>query len=812
LSSNCPPLISNFGNQSSSDVTNWTWDFNDGGASTIADPSHLFTFSGVFDVSLIVENAFGCKDTLVQLGLINISGPTGEFILSDTLICKDDSVFFTPTVQNTDNFFWDFGDGIFSIDSFPSHFYNNDGVFSPSLIIENSTGCQYTVTTNDNIVVQSVFVDAGINLEICEGESVQLNGTGSAIQFSWSPFFTLNNPDIANPIANPLVDVMYYLYHSDGVCNAIDSVFVEVHNDIPNASFTTNNHCENDITEFTANSGISTANISYNWSFGSNQQIATNQLAVGVSSIELIVQNLNNNCSDTIIQNIEVFPLPIANFSAIEVCLGEQMLFNDNSSLDVVSWVYNFDDGSVFSTLQNPTYIYQNEGIFSPILNVVSDMGCENEFTLDVQVNELPTPNFLVENHCEGESNIFTDISTISNGTIDFYNFAFGDGTPDGSNMIEYHQYNQSGIFNIVLTVTSNKGCQNTIQKLTEVYALPEIDFTSSQYCFGTPAYFSDFSYSQSGSIVDWAWDFGDKIGLTNTQHPSYIYSKAGTFWVSLSIITDRGCVNEGGKTITIVDLPTANFIADATVCLGNDVIFSDLSAGNGSAIIEWEWDLGDGTVSSVQHPTHTYTYAYIYDVSLSVTSEKGCKNDTLIPAFVEVISLPIADFGVSTLYASELNPEISFYNLSQGATILNWDFDNGQTSVEPNPVVNFEYVRNYYVQLSVLNNEGCESNIIKTIHIHPEYTIFVPNAFSPNGDGDNDIFQAKGNGITEFEMLIYDRWGGIVFETNSIEYGWDGLDASDLLVNNGTYLYHILLYDYNGKLWVYNGELNLFR
>ena len=182
------------------------------------------------------------------------------------------------------------------------------------------------------------------------------------------------------------------------------------------------------------------------------------------------------------------------------------------------------------------------------------------------------------------------------------------------------------------------------------------------------------------------------------------------------------------------------------------------------------------------------------------------------MPAAIEVFNLPNADFSVSTLYASELDPEISFYNLSQGATILNWDFDNGQTSLETNPVVNFEDVRDYNIQLSVLNDEGCESNIIRTIHIHPEYSIFVPNAFSPNSDGDNDIFQAKGNGITEFEMFIYDRWGGVVFETNSIEYGWDGLDASELMVNTGTYLYYISLYDYNGKLWVYNGELNLFR
>ena len=101
---------------------------------------------------------------------------------------------------------------------------------------------------------------------------------------------------------------------------------------------------------------------------------------------------------------------------------------------------------------------------------------------------------------------------------------------------------------------------------------------------------------------------------------------------------------------------------------------------------------------------------------------------------------------------------------------------------------------------------------MIKTINIYPEYTLYTPNAFTPNGDGDNDIFLAEGNGVDSFEMQVFDRWGGIVFESSDIEYGWNGLDASANSVGIGTYMYHISLYDYNGKLWVYNGELNLMR
>jgi PKD repeat protein len=185
LSSDCPPLISDFTNSSSADATDFQWSFGDGGSSSIENPSHLFANSGVFDISLVVENSFGCKDTLVQNGMISIVGPTGSFTMSDTLICKDQTVVFTPTVVNTNGFVWDFGNGIISNDSIPTHAYALGGSFIPVLIIENNSGCQFTVPQNDTLVVREVIVDAGIDAEICTGESVQLNAIGNASDFVW---------------------------------------------------------------------------------------------------------------------------------------------------------------------------------------------------------------------------------------------------------------------------------------------------------------------------------------------------------------------------------------------------------------------------------------------------------------------------------------------------------------------------------------------------------------------------------------------------------------------------------------------------
>ena len=812
VSSNCPPLISNFTNLSTMDVVDWEWVFSDGGNSLVADPSHLFSTSGIFDVSLIVTNQYGCKDTLVQNGLIDVSGPTGSFILSDTLICKGDSVLFNPIVNNTDFYLWDFGNGILSTDSFATQIYTSEGEYLPVLIIEDTSGCQLTINNSDTIRVRSVDVDAGIDFEICEGEQVQLNAIGNATQFTWSPTTALSNPNLSNPIASPIIDVMYYIHHFDGMCAATDSLFVRVFNDLPTSSFTTANHCDGDTVQFSASSGLVTPNIAWEWSFGAITQNPLQQLALGINTIELVTINLDNSCSDTLVQQVEIHSLPSANFSATEVCLGSQTNFLNISSSNVVSWEYNMGDGNGISYLENPNYTYLNEGEFYPTLIVTSDKGCTDEQTDKIIVNELPFANFSVVNSCVGEENIFTDASTITNGIISSWEYIFGDSTTNGGLSTEQHEYASSGTYNVTLNIISDKGCEASVVKETNVYDNPEVDFLAEQYCFGTPTSFTNFSNINNGNIVAWEWSFGDGLGIIGIEHPTYMFNSSGIFSVNLNATSNFGCTSNLSKTITLHALPIANFTSDKTACLGNDISFTDLSTSASTAIENWEWNFGNGTILNDQNPTYEYGYAQTFNVTLLVVSAAGCKHDTTIINAVEIFDNPIADFSASSLTATELSSEIEFYNESNGAVFYTWDFDNGIISTEENPTFDFEEVGSYEVILQVVSEKGCEDEMMKNINIFPEYALYAPNAFTPNGDGNNDVFLAVGGGVTSFEMQVFDRWGGLVFESSDIEYGWDGLDISSNKVETGTYIYHIALYDYNGKLWIYNGELNLMR
>ena len=645
LNSNCPPVASSFINLSSVDAVSFDWNFGDGFFSSIENPVHLFVDSGLFSISLIVQNNFGCKDTLIKHDYIDMLGtmPLGNFFVSDTLTCTNDTVLLYPNVVNVDNFLWDFGNGIISHDSIGIVSYNNSGFFVPSLIIENNNGCQSLITSNDTIIVNEVFVDAGFDLEICEGESVQLHADGNGLLFDWNPSYGLSSFIINDPIANPITSRFYYVNHSDGVCSAIDSVYINVHNDVPNASFTAFNFCDGDVTYFEANSGLISSNNSYLWSFGEDGLLANSVLNIGENNISLIVENLNNSCKDTIESNVEIFENPKIDFILEDVCLNDTAIFIDNSSNDIVTWLYNFGDGMGSSIDQNSSYIYQDPGIYDVSLSVVSDKGCES--------------------------------------TID--------------------------------------------------------------------------------------------------------------------------------KQIIIHSLPSTNFNVVSDICLGDEV---DISYISDVSVLSCNYSFGDGHFSDEQNPIHIYDSLGIFDISLEVVSLNGCKDDTVMSSIIKTHKYPIADFQTNKILASEFSPEIIFYNNSEGGMFFEWDFGNGSYSFEENPTYSFAEPQIYNVTLTTTSDVGCSSEVVKKVQIKPEFTFFVPDAFTPDGDGLNDIFLPLGKRILSFEMQVFDRWGGLIFQSSSIDLGWNGEKSNGEKLNEGIYMYNISVSDLNKKVWVYNGEFRLIR
>ena len=973
-SSNCPPLISSFVDSSSSDVVAWKWTFSDGGVSTFQNPTHLFSASGSFDVTLEVRNSYGCKSIITKDSIINIYGPIGDFIISDSVICQGDTVSYTPIVYNTDYFLWDFGNGIISSDTFPNHIYQTNGSFIPSLIIQNSSGCQKTVNNNNiilvnplpsggyllsdsiickgefvnfipnvintdyynwnfgdgnssndispqhlfqtdgifycdltlennfgckklydnkkiivnpnpsgsytvsktnicqndtvyfspnvintdyftwnfgdgnssnnifashkflssgvystslilennfgckdsiinvNISVDSTFIDLGENLEICLGESIQINALGNLSNYLFTPSTGLSDSNIFNPIASPLVTTTYIVEHFNFLCSVKDTIEIVVHDDIPSISFFSTNHCDGDTINFSALSGLSTNNISWDWSFGSNIQNPSYYFGVGNHQISLTVGNLDNNCYDTLFQYITIYPLPNAEFITNDICLGDTLFIKNNFSQDVVKWTYDMGDNQGLLYDLNPSYLYSQAGTYISNVKVVSNNGCEDDFSDTINIKNVPNVDFFLEDVCAGVKTTFIDNSTIENGDVISYKWYFGDKTVEKFDSVVTHTYTNPGNYNVILNVFSDNGCSSNLVKDIDIHELPIVKFNTENNCVNETINFYDASSSKNGIITSWRWRFNEVDNEFYEKDVSYKFNEARLHNIRLFVEDEKGCTKRYEEKLRIYDLPTVSFTSDTAICLGEEILLQDNSYANYQTIESWKWDLGDGTILNSKDIMHIYQLSGNYDIKLKVITSQNCISNITKKSYISVKESPFVEFKSNKIVTNEHDPIIEFYNHTNGNHHLIWDFNNGQISNEKNPIIEFQQAGNYDVILTAISNTGCSDSSTNTITIHPKMSIYIPNAFTPNSDGINDKFDVKVNSISNYEIHVYSRWGEKIFYSHNELNSWDGSDFNGVFVPNGVYLYHIKIIDQNGKDWAYNGEINLLR
>jgi gliding motility-associated-like protein len=172
---------------------------------------------------------------------------------------------------------------------------------------------------------------------------------------------------------------------------------------------------------------------------------------------------------------------------------------------------------------------------------------------------------------------------------------------------------------------------------------------------------------------------------------------------------------------------------------------------------------------------------------------------------------MPKADFEANPWESDVFSPKVRFTDLSYGANAWNWNFGDGESSNIQHPTHIFPDSGTYSVTLSILSKYGCADEITKSIRINPDFAVFIPNSFTPDGDGINDSFGAKGYGITEYKMLIFDRWGELIFESYKYGDNWNG-KASNKELESEVFVYKITLKDINHKTHQFIGNVNVIR
>ncbi len=348
-----------------------------------------------------------------------------------------------------------------------------------------------------------------------------------------------------------------------------------------------------------------------------------------------------------------------------------------------------------------------------------------------------------------------------------------------------------------------------------EVYA----DFAFSyDSCIAGPVNFTDQSFTQAGQqIIEWSWSFGDSLSA-GEQHPKHEYYDPGDFLINLTVKDENNCTDSKTQPIAYYPAPALIVVSPGEDfgCIGQALFFENQSHPLDESY-ELNWDFGDGQTDSSISPYHTYLQEGLYDIYLSITSPWGCFIDTVFPALVEVFESPQAGFTYSPQELSNFEPEVQFTDTSHLANQWLWyinDF-NSPLFNQANPSYVFPDTGLQVVQLIVVSENECRDTVQKVIDVMPRYSLFMPNAFTPNFDRLNDTFRASGIffGLKDYELQIWDRYGELVFSTRDPREGWNGsMHNTGRPLPPGTYLYYLSFTEPRGKKISKKGSLVLIR
>jgi gliding motility-associated-like protein len=684
-----------------------------------------------------------------------------------------------------------------------------------TVTVTDANGCEATDDVTIT-VVQAPSLDAGMDETICEGDDVQLNAIGTGT-FIWSPIGGLDNASIQNPLANPTVTTTYYATLTDANnCSAVDSVVVNVE-PIPVADFPDPPAaCDGSPVNFTDNSTgfIST----YSWDFGDTQtgSGANPQHiypGIGTYNVSLMVSS-PNGCSSSTTGTAQVVNGPTPNFAVTngpDLCVGEELEISDNSSGPIASYGWDFDDGTT-SSLTSPTHAYANVGAYSITVTLTAPDQCATSQVLDVVVYPNPIADFAADQGCEEQATVFLDASTVSSGTIQGWEWTFGDATPLEYGDAPTHTYASLGTYNVTLIAQTDAGCRDTVTHPVGVNPTPSVSISVNNSCLGDEVTFANSTVPNDNTIASWSWQFGDGTSSDEFE-PTHQYGTLGTVTAQLMAVSDSGCVGTGTTDLEVYPHPQTNFsFSDYEGCIPMAVSFTNESTINPNySIGSYLWDFGNGVTSTEMSPSHTYVTSGNFDVSLiTTTAVGGCADTLAIADLMHIFLTPTASFHYSPTNATMLDPRIHFTNTSIDAANYEWDFGDGNTSTIANPMNGYPAEGDYIITLVALNGI-CTSTTSQEVHIDPETFVYIPNSFTPNGDGLNDYFIPKGIGIEKFSMTIYNRWGEELFYTNTLDEPWRGWYKGAELPND-TYVYQIDIIDVLGEPKTYRGGVTLVR
>ncbi len=522
--------------------------------------------------------------------------------------------------------------------------------------------------------------------------------------------------------------------------------------------------------------------------------------APGQYTVTLVV-NPGVPCTDTAFMEVIVGPPFDVTFTSEDSLCFSGNNFNFISETDApngttIEWDFGLSAITPIATGATINNIQYSTSGYMPVTVEASFFLCNASFTDSVFVfpNAIAGMIYPDTVECKGlEINFIND----SQNSLNYHwDFGVSGVTTDESTAIDpTFTFPSPGTYAIELIASASPECADTIQEVIVINHKLEVAFTSEDsLCHnGNSFNFIGDVFGPVGSTYTWIFGpHGSIASSGNIIENGVSFDTTGSILVSLTGEFNI-CRETAYKRIYIYRSPEIGFLLESGLqCVPFNAQFIDLSSAE--TPISYLWDFGDGTTSSVPSPSHLFENVGNYPITLTIWTSAGCV-DTLTqfePDVVNVRPIPEAKFSVSPNQTDICHSEIQFTNLSSLGQGYLYIFDDGTTSNEENPLHVYLEDGTLNPRMLVTSEYGCQDTSFETIFIEP-FTIYAPNAFTPDGDEANNVFTPIVDlQIVEWNLQIYNRWGELIFESNDPNIGWDGTNAIGKVSQDGIYMWKL--------------------
>lgn len=782
----------------SAGATTWSWSFGDGGNSTQQNPSHIYTSTGSFPVTVQATNASGCSATVSGI-IIAVDTIDINFYVSPqpAMGCAPLSVtFLDSSFCSTDpivSYTYNFGDGQSSTSSNPvtTHTYASVGTYNVTYTVTTAEGCTKTIIKNAIVIVSnppSPVNFTSVPDTICHGGSITLtnlsqgwdvsywysSGGGSVTQTD-----TLD-PDVTMIFAADTGTFSVTLIACNNMCCdtlILDSI-VTVHP--PRPLFNTVYNCSNPLSVSFTN--MSAGADSVIWYFGDGAVNTANvsalshtYAATGNYTVTLIAFNYQYGCIDSIKQTVNV-TIPVAGFTATPLvgCYPLKVNFNASSSQNANQYKWNFGNGTITAFKSSPldSIFYYLPGYYDITLVVQDIHGCNDTLVMNDYIHAYGPRMYYYANPlagCAPFTTTFVD-TTQDEFPVITWDWTFGDGSPTQSTSVPNvtHTYNNPGTYTVQLHVVDSMGCQLTLQKAAYIFvSQPKPSFTLPAAACKGQLITIDGSATVSTPNSNFNWNFGDGQSVSGTASTvTHAYTTDGTFTVSLTVTDSVGCDSTLTHTISISS-PDAGFFTDTTQTCGLTVaVFhpnDSVTAG-----LTYQWFISNGASSVLQNPQFNFTVPGYYGATLVVANPTGC-SDTLTLDSIIVVAGPYSTFTFSP--QNGCAPlTVNFTATGTGVQYYIWDFGDGNIDSTTVPYITHTYTSDLTAlpnMTVVANNNGtfCDFGTVnQTGYINVQSLTSV--SIIANGSSQSSVTVGSGQSV---------NLSAVQAPNVNVNYSWQG-------------------------------------